>query len=63
MTLMTTDQLVAVQGGGFFDGFLCGAGIVAVFAVTTGTGGMALGAASLFFARLGVVAVCVSALT
>ena len=63
MTRMTTDQLVSVQGGGFFDGFLCGAGIVAWIAVTTGTGGAALGPASLFFAELGVLAVCYSALT
>ena len=63
MTRMTTEQLVSVQGGGFFDGFLCGAGIVALIAVATGTGGAALGPASLFFTQLGVMAVCVSALT
>ena len=63
MTSMTTDQLVSVQGGGFFDGFLCGAGIVALIAVATGTGGAALGPASLFFAQAGVLSACVSALT
>ena len=63
MTRMTTEQLVSVQGGGFFDGFLCGAGIVALIAVATGTGGAALGPASLFFTQLGVGAGCISALT
>ena len=63
MTRMTTEQLVSVQGGGFFDGFLCGAGIVALIAVATGTGGAALGPASLFFTQLGVAAACISALT
>ena len=52
-----------MQGGGFFDGFLCGAGIVALIAVATGTGGAALGPASLFFAQAGVLSACVSALT
>lgn len=63
MERMTQEQLVSVAGGGFFDGFLCGAGIVGLIAVATGTGGAALGPASLFFARLGVVAACHSALT
>ncbi len=63
MTRMTTEQLVSVQGGGFFDGFLCGAGIVALIAVGTGTGGAALGPASLFFAYLGVAGLCLSAVT
>ena len=62
MTCMTTGQLASVQGGGFFDGFLCGAGIVGLIAVATGTGGAALGPASLFFTELGVVGACVSAL-
>ena len=62
MTRMTTEQMVLVQGGGFFDGFLCGAGIVALIAVSTGTGGAALGPASLFFARLGVAGACLSML-
>ena len=63
MTRMTTEQLVSVQGGGCFDGFLGGAGIVALIAVATGTGGAALGPASLFFAQAGVLSACVSALT
>ncbi len=61
MTRMTTEQLVSVQGGGFFDGFLCGAGIVALIAVATGSGGAALGPASLFFAQAGVLGACLSA--
>ena len=63
MTRMTTEQLLSARGGGFFDGFLCGAGIVGLIAVATGTGGAALAGASLFFSELGVVGVCVSALT
>ncbi len=63
MTRMTAEHLVSVQGGGFFDGFLCGAGIVGLIAVATGTGGAALGPASLFFTQLGVLGACVSALT
>ena len=62
MTRMTAEQLVSVQGGGFFDGFLCGAGIIALIAVATGSGGAALSPASLFFSQAGVLGACLSAL-
>ena len=61
MTRMTTEQLISVQGGGYFDGFLCGAGVVALLLVATGTGGVTMPAISFFLLRLGVLGFCVSA--
>ena len=63
MKRMTTEQMISVQGGGYFEGLLCGAGILGLTAVAIGTGGAALGPTTLFFFRLGVAAACISALT
>ena len=63
MTRMTTEQLVSVQGGGYFEGLVCGAGVLALVAFAIGPGVVALGPASLFLFRLGVAAACISALT
>ena len=62
MTRMTTEQMMSVRGGKFFDGFLCGAGVVGLLALGLGTGGVAMGATALFFTRLGVAGLCYSAL-
>ena len=63
MTRMTAEQMMSVRGGKFLDGFLCGAGAVGLVALWLGTGGVAMGVTALYFTRLGVAALCYSAVT